>query len=172
MAGLVRPPNSMNTGWPSAWPLTSHRAMSTALMAASTAPFRPIGDRRAVHFLEQILRVERVLADQKRRQLGVDDLLGDVRTQPRVADADEPVVGVDFDDQPTEKTKRRLRIALERQCAERRGEDRVVGLDRPFPAVEFRANVSDFHAGLVWATRKLVVRCDGGTKKTPVDGPL
>src|SRR5690606_10143014 len=58
------------------------------------------GVRGAVHALPQVLVVPGVLAHDQRRQVLVNDGLGDRRRQRDVAYADDAVIGLDLDHGP------------------------------------------------------------------------
>ena len=65
--------------------------------------FAAEGHRLAVHVLPEKFDVPGIGADQQRLEVEVDHLLGDWWREGGVADADEAVVGENFDDQPAVK---------------------------------------------------------------------
>ena len=112
------------------------------------------GHGLAVHVLPEELDVPRILADEQRRQVAIDDRLGHVRRQRGVADADVAAVGEHLDDQPAVERERRhrglrpvdqvLRQQVHRVRAEVRGQRD--GLAAPLD--DAGANTRDLHAGL------------------------
>ena len=80
--------------------------MSTALIATIAIPLRPERHRPTIHVLPQQLDVPRIRADQQRLEVQINHLLGNLRRQRRVADANQPVVREDLANQPAVKCER------------------------------------------------------------------
>ena len=105
------------------------------------------GVRRAAHALVQVLVVPGVLAHHQRREVLVDDLLGDARRQRHVAVADHAVVGLDLDDGPAVEAEAAHRLLLAVQQVHRVGAEvalRRHGLALPLEGAG--ADVGDLHA--------------------------
>ena len=79
------------------------------------APARPSERHRLpVQHLPEVLDVDRIGADEQRRQVEIDRLLRDPRRERRVADADMPRVGEDLDDEPAVEAKARAQARTHR----------------------------------------------------------
>ena len=76
----------------------SHSAMSIALRRAHDGRAAEVG--RAIHVLPVVLDPQRVLADEIQAEL-LDHLLGRLQKTPgaRLAEADDPGIGVDLHEQ-------------------------------------------------------------------------
>ena len=90
--------------------------MSTALIATIANAFAAKRHRLAIHVLPEKFDVPRIGADEQRLEIKINDLLGDERRERGVADADEAVVGENFDDQPAVKGERAHRGLGEAQA--------------------------------------------------------
>jgi hypothetical protein len=69
------------------------------------------GKRATIHLFPQMGIVPGVFADHQRRHVQIDRVLDQAGRQRRVADADLPVIGFDFADQPFVETERPHRVA-------------------------------------------------------------
>ena len=106
----------------------------------------PERHRLSIHVLPEELDVERVLADEQRRQVEIDRLLRQPRRQRGVADADVAGVREDLDDQPAVKAEAGHRVGRQRQQVHRvRAEVRLRRHGRAAPFDDARADFGDFH---------------------------
>ncbi|SQC39956.1 Uncharacterised protein [Clostridium sporogenes] len=123
------------------------------------------GMGRAVHPLVQVLVVPRVLADHERREVLVDDGLRDLRRERDVAEADDAVVGSDFDDRPRMEAERAHRFLRRIQQVHRVRTEVALRRDGlAFPLEYASAYGADLHDGV---SRIGVVVCRRRASVTP-----
>ena len=92
---------------PSALPLMSQRAMSMPLMAWMAGPCAAVVDRAAVELVPETVDLQRILADQEMtqpagdgvRRRGIDDRFHHRRQRIDLAEAGDPLIGLDADQQ-------------------------------------------------------------------------
>ena len=100
----------------------------------------------AIHALPQVFVVEGVLADDQRREVLIDDRLGDARGECHVAKPHQPVVGLDFHHRPAVEAEGAHRVALVPQLIHGVGAEVGSGGNGvAFPFEDAGSDLGDFH---------------------------
>jgi len=109
------------------------------------------GQRGAIHALPQVFVVERILAHDQRRQMLVDDGLGDPRRQRHVTQTDQTAIGLDLDHRPAVKAEALHRIAAIPQRIHGIGAEVRLGRHGiAFPLEYPSANIDNLHCIAPW----------------------